>query len=108
MSADQFRMTAFMTAMKQGLDGALAASVALALHPFDDSPIPGREFEKQVRALSQEFAMDVRKLSDKQEPIRALTVQTLESYRTLAIELGEQYYIDRYDPAIDKLSPSSE
>lgn len=95
---DMHRMAAMMTfAEKYGCEPDLAAKASLALHPLDDSPVPSRTYEKQVRKASRQFGKSLKKLKGNPDEIEALTMRTLQSYKDLAVRLGETHYTTRYD-----------
>jgi hypothetical protein len=94
-------MAAMMTfAEKYGCEPDLAAKASLALHPLDDSPVPSRAYEKPVRKASRHFARSLRRLVGKPDEIETLTMRTLQSYKDLAVQLGETHYVSRYNKAL--------
>ncbi|MCH7583049.1 MAG: hypothetical protein IIC72_10490 [Acidobacteria bacterium] len=84
-----------------GMAPDVAAKAAMALHPLDDSPVPSRGFEKQVRKASRQYAKALSKLKGRQDEAADLTMMTLRSYKEMAVETGETYYITRYDKNLD-------
>ena len=95
MSIDGPRFAAFLAFTERGFTPDDASSCVMALHPLDDTPIPGRQFEKAVRSRSRAFAKNAKSAS----PIVALRLahEALNEYRMLALQLGERYYQTRYD-----------
>lgn len=95
MSIDGPRFAAFMAFTERGFSPDDASACVMALHPLDDSPVPGRSFEKAVRSRSRTFAKDA-----KRAPVSlalGLAHDALSEYRQLAFQLGEPYYQTRYD-----------
>jgi uncharacterized membrane protein YhaH (DUF805 family) len=95
MSIDGPRFAAFLAFTERGLTPDDASSCVMALHPLDDAPIPGRQFEKAVRSRSRTFAKDAKRASS----IVAVRLahEALNEYRMLAFQLGDRYYQTRYD-----------
>jgi hypothetical protein len=95
MSIDGPRFAAFLAFTERGLNPDDASSCVMALHPLDDAPIPGRQFEKAVRSRSRTFAKDAKRASS----IVAVRLahEALNEYRMLAFQLGDRYYQTRYD-----------
>jgi hypothetical protein len=95
MSIDGPRFAAFLAFTERGFTPDDASSCVMALHPLDDAPIPGRQFEKAVRSRSRTFAKDAKRASS----IVAVRLahEALNEYRMLAFQLGERYYQTRYD-----------
>ena len=99
---DMQRMAAVMTfADGYGMSPDLAAKAALALNPLDDSPVPSRAFEKQIRKASRQYAKALRNLKGRPAEIESLVRRTLQSYKDLASQSGEVHYVSRYDKALD-------
>lgn len=95
MSIDGPRFAAFLAFTERGFTPEAASSCVMALHPLDDAPVPGRQFEKAVRARSRMFAKDARR-APAPYAVR-LAHDALSEYRTLALQFGERYYETRYD-----------
>lgn len=96
------RMAAMMTFTDAyGMSPDLAAKAALALHPLDEYPVPARGFEKKIRKASRRYARSLRNMKGRPAEIESLVRRTLASYKTLASEAGEVYYINRFDKALD-------
>ncbi len=83
-----------------GMPPDVAAKAALALHPLDDSPVPSRAFEKRVRKASRQYAKALRKLKGRPDEAKNLAIMTLRSYKEMAVEAAETYYISRYDKSL--------
>ena len=98
MAADLHRMAAAHSLVRRGCDSATAARAALALHPIDDSAIPGRAFAKLVRKRSRQFARTVGTVSWRR--LGDLATEALKDYRRYASQCGEGAYLHRYDQAI--------
>jgi hypothetical protein len=98
---DMARMAAMMTFGEEyGCDPNLAGRAALALHPLDDQPVPSRAYEKAARKTARKYGLALRKSKGRPNDIEALSHQTLASYKSLALELGEAHYVHRYDKAL--------
>ena len=95
MSNDGPRFAAFLAFTERGFTPDDASSCVMALHPLDDAPIPGRQFEKAVRSRSRTFAKDAKRASSTVG--LHLAHEALNEYRMLAFQLGESYYQTRYD-----------
>ncbi len=95
MSIDGPRFAAFLAFTERGFTPDEASSCVMALHPLDDAPIPGRQFEKAVRSRSRTFAKDSRGTSS--TVALRLAHEALNEYRLLAFQFGERYYQTRYD-----------
>ena len=89
-----------------GFEADLAAKAALAAHPLDDDPVPGRAFERQVRKVSRQYGKVLRSLRGKPQEAEVLTLANLQSYKDLAIQHGEGHYINRYDKALNNEPPT--
>ena len=89
-----------------GFEAHLAAKAALAAHPLDDDPVPGRAFERQVRKVSRQYGKVLRSLRGKPQEAEVLTLANLQSYKDLAIQHGEGHYINRYDKALNNEPPT--
>ena len=98
MPVDMFRMALMMKLAEDGLDGGVAARVALAVHPLDDAPVPGRAFEKAVRKRSRQVARATRRASEAEQD--RVATEALRYYKKLAADHGEAHYIARYDKAL--------
>jgi uncharacterized membrane protein YhaH (DUF805 family) len=96
MSIDGPRFAAFLAFTERGFTPDDAGACVMALHPLDDAPIPGRSFEKAVRARSRVFAKDARRATA--ATALRLAHEALTEYRGLAFQFGEGYYQTRYDP----------
>ena len=84
---------------KQGGEAGDIAPITLAIHPFDDFPVPGRTYEKHVRKLARSFTKSTAKLPIPKQAQNAR--ETLRVYRELAFQHGETHYQTRYNQAID-------
>jgi hypothetical protein len=70
------------------------------LHPLDDSPAPSRAYEKKLRKTSRQYARSVRDLHGEQ--VARLAREALKSYKALAQQMGEFYFINRIDRAMEE------
>jgi uncharacterized membrane protein YhaH (DUF805 family) len=95
MSIDGPRFAAFLAFTERGFTPDEASSCVMALHPLDDAPIPGRQFEKAVRSRSKTFAKDATRTAS--TVALRLAHEALNEYRLLAFQFGERYYQTRYD-----------
>lgn len=99
---DVHRMALALTLHEDyGLSHDVAAKAALALHPLDDSPVPSRRFEKEVRKASRRLGKALRKMKGEPHNAEEMVIQTLASYKQLAESHGESHYINRYDKALE-------
>ena len=83
---------------ERGYSASVAGRAVLAMMPLDDDYRPSRGFEKGARKLAREFSKSSKR-ADEAETDR-LATETLRAIRSLAVEHGEDYYLQRYDQAL--------
>jgi hypothetical protein len=95
MGSDTHRIAELLAADDKGWSQETAGLVALALHPFDDRPVPMRAYEKSVRKMAKQNARGFRGACD--ADANKLARSLVRGYRAEALRLGEPYYGRRYD-----------
>ncbi|MFN3216300.1 MAG: SHOCT domain-containing protein [Acidimicrobiales bacterium] len=102
MSVDRLRTAMMLSLAKDGWPDDVAGPVALAVHPFDDAPVPSRSYEKAVRPLARAFAKELgRWPNGDAEGAKRRAVALLAQYRALANAHRESpHFVHRFDQTL--------
>ena len=80
--------------LQKGWSGEIAGPVAWALIPFDDSPVPPRSLEKQIRKRCKSYAKELRNTQHDQNRSLSLAISAAEDYVNFARQNDSQYFVD--------------
>jgi len=100
--AGQQRFTFIFDRIQKGWTGEVAGPVAWALIPFDDSPVPPRALEKQVRKRCKSYAKEIRSTQYDQFASLALAIQAANDYVSFARQADSQYFVDLWTKLVDQ------
>jgi hypothetical protein len=104
MAADTHRLAAMIAFTDRGWSSTTAARMALAIHPLDDHPAPGRAFEKAVRARAKAVARLAKRATEAEAGEAASAA--LRDYAAMATEMAEPAYLNRFDAALSDDGPN--
>lgn len=88
--------------VRRGWSGEIAGPVAWALMPFDDSPVPPRPLEKQVRKRSRSYAKELRNAQHDQNLSLSLAISVAGDYVSIARQHDSQYFVDLWQKLKDQ------
>ena len=88
--------------VRRGWSGEIAGPVAWALMPFDDSPVPPRPLEKQVRKRSRSYAKELRNAQHDQNLSLSLAISVAGDYVSIARQNDSQYFVDLWQKLKDQ------
>lgn len=92
--AGQQRFAFIFDRLQKGWSAEIAGPVAWALIPFDDSPVPPRALEKQVRKRCKSYAKDLRSTQSNQQQSLALAISVAQDYINLASQNDSPYFVE--------------
>ena len=100
--AQQQRFVFVFDRLQKGWDSEIAGPVAWALIPFDDSPVPPRKVEKQVRKRAKALAKNLRMAQTSQTASLNLAIDAARDYVEIARQSGEQYFVELWTKLKDQ------
>ena len=100
--AGQQRFAFIFDRLQKGWTAEVAGPVAWALIPFDDSPVPPRALEKQVRKRCKAYAKELRNSQDNQQLSLSLAISVADDYVNLARQNDSQYFSDLWQKLRDQ------
>ena len=101
-NAGQQRFTFVFDRLQKGWTAEIAGPVAWALIPFDDSPVPPRSLEKQIRKRCKSYAKDLRNAQLNQVLSLSLAISVAEDYVNFARQNESQYFVELWQKLKDQ------
>ena len=95
MNSDAARFVFAYDRAKKGWGADAAGPVAWALVPFDDSPVPPRALEKDVRRRTKALAKAVKGGSGERECVKA-ALAAANDYVALGTKHQAAHFVDRW------------
>ena len=96
MSSEEFRFAFCFDRASRGWIAETSGPVAWALFPFDDYPVPPRQFENAIRKRCNEFAVRLKSANSDESLSIALTIRVASDYVQLAREFGIQHFVEQF------------
>jgi hypothetical protein len=93
-NAGQQRFAFVFDRIQKGWAAEIAGPVAWALIPFDDSPVPPRSLEKQIRKRCKSYAKELRNAEHNQDLSLSLAISVAQDYVNFARQNDSQYFIE--------------
>jgi hypothetical protein len=92
--AGQQRFAFVFDRLQKGWSAEIAGPVAWALIPFDDSPVPPRALEKQVRKRCKAYAKELRSAQNNERQSLALAISVAQDYVNFASQNNLLYFVE--------------
>ena len=96
------RMAFVLDRLRKGWSGEVAGPVSWALIPFDDSPVPPRSLEKNVRKRCKSYARELREVQNDQFASLDFAISVANDYVNLAKEANAPYFVDLWENLRDQ------
>jgi len=100
---NKYRFAFVYDRLMKGWSADIAGLVARVVFPFDDSPVPPRSLEKQVRKRSRKFAREARKAKHDQNLSLSLAISVAEDYVNIARQNDSEYFVNLWQNLKDQI-----
>jgi hypothetical protein len=100
--AGQQRFAFVFDRLQKGWSAEISGPVAWALIPFDDSPVPPRALEKQVRKRCKAYAKELRSAQNNERQSLALAISVAQDYVNFASQNNSPYFVELWQKLKDQ------